>query len=115
MKIKAQNRRESSFLDASVMRSLVSMLPKHDDLLWKETPDDLKCDISFAKENLLPYVAEFARLQEIDKTTNVVTAEWSKRCQELEDENDRLRGELIIIADDETDYPRQVAENAIST
>ena len=101
-------------LNAIVMRSFVNMLPKYNDLFWSETPDDLKCDIDFAKEHLLPYVAEFARLQEIEKTTDRVTSEWSTRCQALEDENERLRSALNIIADDETDYPRQVAKDAIS-
>jgi hypothetical protein len=100
-------------INALVMRSLVNMLPEYDDLFWVETPDDLKCDIAFAKKNLRPYVAEFARLQEIDKTTNLVTAEWSKRCQELEDENERLKASLTIIAEDETDYPMQVAKDVI--
>ena len=71
-------------LNALVMRSFVNMLPKHDDVFWAQTPDDLKCDIDFAREHLLPYVSEFARLQEIEKTTDAVTADWQKRCQALE-------------------------------
>jgi hypothetical protein len=101
-------------LNANVMRSLVSMLPTYDDIFWLETPDDLKCDIAFAKDGLRHYVSEFARLQEIEKTTDIVTAEWSKRCQELEDENEMMKAALTIIADDETDYPKQVAKDAIS-
>lgn len=94
-------------LNALVMRSLVNMLPKHDDLFWIETPDDLKCDVDFAREHLLPYVAEFARLQEIEKTTDRVTKEWAKRCQSLEDEVEMLKAALNTSAE------RQTAKDAI--
>lgn len=82
---------DASGLNALVMRSLVNMLPKYDDLFWAESPDDLKCDIDFAKEHLMSYVAEFARLQEIDKTTDSVTAEWSRLLQQMEKERDHYR------------------------
>lgn len=72
-------------LNALVMRSFVNMLPKYDDIFWSETPDDLKCDVDFAKEHLAPYVDEFARLQEIEKHVDSVTSQWSARCQELEE------------------------------
>lgn len=37
---------------------------------------------------------EVERLREIEANVDRVTAEWSRRCQELEEENNRLRGLL---------------------
>lgn len=74
---------------------IIAMLPDYDDIVWQDLKspapwidlDDTRCDIAFAKGKLRD---ELARLREIERTTDAVTSEWSRRCQALEIERDRL-------------------------
>ena len=74
---------------------IIEMLPDYDDIVWQDLKspapwidlDDTRCDIAFAKDKLRD---ELPRLREIERTTDTVTSDWSRRCQELENERDRL-------------------------